>query len=239
MCWSAVVGTKVCSDRRLALQVKSPFELTANFANVRNGEDKAAKWEMGDLTTMPGWHLVGVCGPFAAAAACALLMGLDTERTAWALGLAGTQSAGLWAFNADGTMSKRLYAGKAAHSGVLTAKLAASGFSGPTLVYETGDGGFLIQEVAYDNERGWAHSLSESSSVEIGNLRKINKRLMNARGYLEWQYACGLSTSIPVNPNYATGNSFSKPQKATWQKISLLSVLTCLKFLMQNFLRDK
>ena len=40
-----------------------------------------------------GWHLTGVCGPFGAAAACASLMGLDAERTAWALGLAGTQGA--------------------------------------------------------------------------------------------------------------------------------------------------
>jgi len=90
-----------------------------------------------------GWHLTGVCGPFGAAAACAVLMGLDTERTAWALGLAGTQGGGLWAFNADGTMSKRLHAGKAAHSGVLAAELAAAGFTGPTQIYEVEDGGFL------------------------------------------------------------------------------------------------
>ena len=90
-----------------------------------------------------GWHLTGACGPFGAAAACAVLMGLDAERTAWALGLAGTQGAGLWAFNADGAMSKRLHAGKAAHSGVLAAELAAAGFTGPTQIYETGDGGFL------------------------------------------------------------------------------------------------
>ena len=90
-----------------------------------------------------GWHLTGVCGPFGAAAACAVLLGLDTEHTAWALGLAGTQGGGLWAFNADGAMSKRLHAGKAAHSGVLAAELAALGFTGPTQIYETEDGGFL------------------------------------------------------------------------------------------------
>ncbi len=90
-----------------------------------------------------GWHLTGACGPFGAAAACAVLMGLDAERTAWALGLAGTQGAGLWAFNADGAMSKRLHAGKAAHSGVLAAELAAAGFTGPTQIYEAEDGGFL------------------------------------------------------------------------------------------------
>src|SRR5687767_15185948 len=32
-----------------------------------------------------GWHITGICGPFGAAAACALLMRLDAERTAWAL----------------------------------------------------------------------------------------------------------------------------------------------------------
>ena len=90
-----------------------------------------------------GWHLTGVCGPQGAAAACAVLLGLDAEHTAWALGLAGTQGAGLWAFNADGTMSKRLHAGKAAHSGVLAAELAASGYTGPTQIYEFEDGGML------------------------------------------------------------------------------------------------
>jgi 2-methylcitrate dehydratase PrpD len=90
-----------------------------------------------------GWHLTGVCGPFGAAAACASLMGLNEEQTAWALGLAGTQGAGLWAFNADGAMSKRLHAGKAAHSGVLAAELAALGFTGPTQIYEFRDGGVL------------------------------------------------------------------------------------------------
>ena len=90
-----------------------------------------------------GWHLTGVCGPFGAAAACASLMKLNAEECAWALGLAGTQGAGLWAFNADGTMSKRLHAGKAAHSGVLAAELAQLGFSGPTQIYEYADGGVL------------------------------------------------------------------------------------------------
>jgi len=90
-----------------------------------------------------GWHLTGVCGPFGAAAACASLLKLNPEQTAWALGLAGTQGAGLWAFNADGTMSKRLHAGKAAHSGVLAAELAQLGFTGPTQIYETEDGGVL------------------------------------------------------------------------------------------------
>ncbi|MBY0267591.1 MAG: MmgE/PrpD family protein [Burkholderiales bacterium] len=94
-------------------------------------------------TRLRGWHITGIYGPFAAAAACASLLKLNPEQTTWALGLAGTQGAGTWAFNADGTMSKRLHAGKAAHAGVLAAELAALGFTGPTQIYEYGDGGVL------------------------------------------------------------------------------------------------
>lgn len=45
---------------------------------------------------MRGWHLTGTCGTFAAAATASVLLGLDAETTASALGLAGTQSAGTW-----------------------------------------------------------------------------------------------------------------------------------------------
>lgn len=93
--------------------------------------------------TIRGWHLQGVCGPFGAAAACASLMKLDPKQTAWAIGLAGNQSAGLFAFNAEGDMSKQLHAGKAAHSGVLAAEFAQQGITGPTRVFELAHGGAL------------------------------------------------------------------------------------------------
>ena len=66
---------------------------------------------------MRGWHLTGTCGTFAAAATASVLLGLDAATTASALGLAGTQSAGLWAFTSDGSMSKRIHPGKAAQDG--------------------------------------------------------------------------------------------------------------------------
>lgn len=90
-----------------------------------------------------GWHLTGITGPFGAAAAAAVLMRLDAETTASALGLAGTQASGLFAFNADGAMSKRFHAGHAARNGVAAAELAARGYTGPTQVYEAEDGGYL------------------------------------------------------------------------------------------------
>ncbi|ALM83262.1 MmgE/PrpD family protein [Bordetella sp. N] len=93
---------------------------------------------------MRGWHLTGTTGTLAAAAAASVMLGLDTETTASALGLAGTQSAGLWAFTADGGMSKRLHPGRSAEAGVAAALLAQRGFRGPHYILEAEDGGLLF-----------------------------------------------------------------------------------------------
>src|SRR5437763_8081615 len=80
-----------------------------------------------------GFHSTGTVGAFGAAAACARLLGLDAEATAMALGIAGTQAAGLK--SQFGTMCKPFHAGKAAQNGLLAARLAARGFSSrPDLV---------------------------------------------------------------------------------------------------------
>jgi 2-methylcitrate dehydratase PrpD len=95
-------------------------------------------------TRMRGWHLTGTTGTFAAAAAASVILGLDAATTASALGLAGTQSAGLWAFTADGGMSKRMHPGRSAEAGLTAALLAARGFVGPRYILEAEDGSFLF-----------------------------------------------------------------------------------------------
>ena len=74
-----------------------------------------------------GFHSTATVGCLGAAAACARLLGLDAEKTATALGIAGTQAAGLK--SQFGTMCKPFHAGKAAQNGLLAARLAARGFS--------------------------------------------------------------------------------------------------------------
>lgn len=91
---------------------------------------------------MRGWHLTGTAGTFGVAAAASSLLGLDTQTTASAFGLAGTQSSGLWAFTADGAMSKRIHPGLAGRNGLMAAELAMRGFHGPRHVLEASDGGF-------------------------------------------------------------------------------------------------
>lgn len=74
-----------------------------------------------------GFHGTGTVGSFGAAVAAALLLGLDAEAVARAMGIAGTQAAGLKA--QFGTMCKPFHAGKAAENGVRAAQLAARGFT--------------------------------------------------------------------------------------------------------------
>lgn len=63
-----------------------------------------------------GWHLTGVCGTLGAAVAAAKLARLNFDEFLSAFGLAGSQSAGVWAFNVEGAMSKHFHPGRAAQS---------------------------------------------------------------------------------------------------------------------------
>ena len=89
-----------------------------------------------------GFHPSGLCGPFGAAAAAAKLLKLDEEETVNALGIAGTQGAGLLEVIRNGQMIKPLQPARAAQSGIVSAMLASMGVKGPETVLE-GDKGFL------------------------------------------------------------------------------------------------
>ena len=88
------------------------------------------------------WHNTATCGTFGAAAAAGWLMGLSHQQMVWALGNAGSQSAGLWQFIIDGAMTKHLHAGKAAMNGWIAAALAKQGFTGPREILEGRQGFF-------------------------------------------------------------------------------------------------
>ena len=87
-----------------------------------------------------GWHITGTCGVLGAAAAVSRLLGLDGERTRWALANAATQAGGL--VEMLGFHSKSLNPANAARNGLLAALLAEAGLSGPAEPLE-GQRGFL------------------------------------------------------------------------------------------------
>jgi len=101
-----------------------------------------------------GFHTTATVGSFGAAAACARLIGLDAEKTAIALGIAGTQAAGLKSM--FGTMCKPLHAGKAAQNGLIGATLAARGFTSRADVLECAQGFATTQSPDFDSRKALA-----------------------------------------------------------------------------------
>jgi 2-methylcitrate dehydratase PrpD len=96
---------------------------------------------MGQEHIGQGWHSGATLGLFSAAAGAARGLGLDAAQTVHALGIAGTQAAGLMAAQ-YGAMVKRMHAGRSAQSGLYGALLAARGFTGIVDVFEAPYGGF-------------------------------------------------------------------------------------------------
>lgn len=89
-----------------------------------------------------GFHPTPVCGVFGAATAAGLLHGATPAQLASAYGVAGSQASGLLEFLGDGSVVKRLHPGWAAHGGLIAARLALAGFSGPVTVFEGSHGLF-------------------------------------------------------------------------------------------------
>jgi 2-methylcitrate dehydratase PrpD len=78
-----------------------------------------------------GFHPTALCSTFGAAAAAGKLYGLDLSQWNDAFGLCGSQSSGIIEYLADGTWTKRIHPGWAAHGGVIATLLAREGFRGP------------------------------------------------------------------------------------------------------------
>ena len=91
-----------------------------------------------------GFHAPGLNGPYGAAVAAGRVFGLTGEQIGHAMGIAGSLSSGLLAFtkSQQGAMVKRLHLGRASEAGILAARLAAQGYTGPETVLE-GKFGFL------------------------------------------------------------------------------------------------
>ncbi len=83
-----------------------------------------------------GYHGTAIAAPFAAACVAGKLMGVSRETLVNALGICGSQAAGLQEFLRDGTWVKKLHPGWGAHSALYAVNLARAGFTGPKQVFE-------------------------------------------------------------------------------------------------------
>ena len=131
-----------------------------------------------------GFHQPGLTGSYGAAVAAGRVFGLDAHALTNALGIAGSLSSGLLAFTKaqSGGMVKRLHLGRASESGILAARLAAAGYTGPETVLE-GKFGFLD---AYCRDSD-AAALTEGLGERWETLRISTKR-----------YACHMNAHSPI-----------------------------------------
>lgn len=100
-----------------------------------------------------GFHSTATVGAFGAAVASGVLMQLDEEKLACAVGLAATQAAGLKCM--FGTMAKPFHAGRAASAGVDAARLAARGMTAERHSLEAAQG-FLATQAGQGIPPGWS-----------------------------------------------------------------------------------
>jgi 2-methylcitrate dehydratase PrpD len=121
-----------------------------------------------------GWHLTGTLGTFAAAAAAGRLLRLDARRMTHALGVAGTQAAGMQ--QNRGTMCKSFHAGRAAASGLMAALLAQRGFDS--------------SEEIVEGKRGFARIYSRTADLERLRCGLGSDWMIAANGHKP--YACGV-----------------------------------------------
>ncbi|MCX5435646.1 MULTISPECIES: MmgE/PrpD family protein [unclassified Streptomyces] len=111
-----------------------------------------------------GWHSSGTMGSFAAAAASAKVLGLDAERFADALGIAGSFTGGVWAFIDDGAWTKRIHPGKAGETGADAALLARAGITGPRRIFEAEWGGLFA---LYNGGEGFPEKALKELGVDF------------------------------------------------------------------------
>lgn len=83
-----------------------------------------------------GLHPTSVLGAPAATAAVGRLWHLSDTQIAAAFGISASQASGVLEAYADGTWSKTLHPGWAAHSAIVAARLAQVGFTGPATAFE-------------------------------------------------------------------------------------------------------
>jgi 2-methylcitrate dehydratase PrpD len=103
-----------------------------------------------DQLHMKGWHPSAVIGTIAAAAACAVVRGLDAGKAAHAAGIAASLAGGVAAN--FGSMTKPFQVARAAQSGVVAARLA--------------DAGMTASPDAFEHKLGFLHAISPKGNVD-------------------------------------------------------------------------
>jgi 2-methylcitrate dehydratase PrpD len=116
------------------------------------------------------YHPTSLTGGFAAATVAGKLYGLTEDQFVHAFGICGSQAGGIIEYLADGSWTKRLHPGWAAHSGVAATLLARSGFTGPETVFEGAHGFYQAFAGGYEEAKLEALLASLGRTWELEHL---------------------------------------------------------------------
>lgn len=109
-----------------------------------------------------GYHPTPLWGTMAAAATAAKLLKLSADQTAMALGMAGSQAAGLT--ENFGTMTKGFHSGNSARAGILAARLVQKGYTAGKEIIEgahgfyhaiVGEGNYNLEKIEANIGKTW------------------------------------------------------------------------------------
>lgn len=130
-----------------------------------------------------GFQFTAVGGPFAGALTAGLVMKLDSGQITHALGIAGSQASGVMQFVHEGATVKALHAGWPAHAGIIAARLAEAGMTGPASILEGADGFYR----AYTDDAGAPGRLHEHLKTlgEHWHLREAALKMRASCHYIQ------------------------------------------------------
>jgi len=145
-----------------------------------------------------GFHPTAVLGVMAAAAAVGVALGLSEDEFVNTFGVGGSMASGIIEYLADGSWTKRMHAGWAAHSGIRAVQMGRNGFVGPGTVFEGTHGLF----------NGFAPSLKP----DFGHLIDDLGRHWEAARLAFKPYACGTMTQPYIDCAIALRNEGIAPE---------------------------
>ena len=155
------VGQKVkATGKALITSIVIGYDVTVRLAETLDGHHLYAM----------GFHPTPVCGTYGAVSAVSKLLRLSRDQIVHAMGIAGSFPSGSLQWLGDGTMTKRFHGGKSAGEGVISAHLAAKGFTGPRSIFEGKNGIFKMFQAKRPE-----HTLVEELSIRFDILKSYIK----------------------------------------------------------------
>ena len=183
-----------------------------------------------------GWHPTAVFGPIGAAAAAAVVLGLDERRTMHAIAIACSLAGGV--FENFGTMAKPMHGGHAAEAGLTAAAMAAEGIEASPSAVEGRHGLLRAVSPAGRTELdrptqlgvSW-HILKERLNIKKYPTVGASQRSIDAVLALRAARRIDLGRIVKITPRVSVKHldvmPFGKPQNALEAKFSLPFAVAC------------